>query len=262
MVVQKRFRFSFLNDDCFQDILKYLDAKDRILDERVCRRFRENLKQVWRRQQAISFRKWDIGKRFCCEPNHLIVKADCVSLKYSWDNKHMEDGRMKIIKRCPNLKVLVWDGKCPVKLGIHVNRNLARLEHLEGIKRSTMNQLLPRSVPNLMCSVVFSNFDPNVMKLNLKNMFLYDGLLDDDVTAMQSKATDFQLISGVMDLRQLHLLTQSANLANLKAIDIPEITLDHSIVQRLPPQKHFTWRGNYKKECDVFHSLVAKQRHH
>ncbi|KAI1283170.1 hypothetical protein HDE_12754 [Halotydeus destructor] len=129
------FTFRLLSDDCKLNVVSYLSIEERVRCERVDKQFRDVLNQQWTSQRVLcavgSFKRHSLscpsytGSNCSNKLHKFYSKTDVYVNKGS--NLLRNFGT--VLKRCPNLKALYWQGTCPAQLGEMINRDCPKLEH-------------------------------------------------------------------------------------------------------------------------------------
>ncbi|KAI1283254.1 hypothetical protein HDE_12685 [Halotydeus destructor] len=155
------FKFTELSKECLTYILFYLPIKDRIKFEQVSKQWCDPLNKVWEHQQVIAFELQQSSNRrtckvckllFCGDRRHRTTKFDTITFskrsRLIW--VQLENKRLEVLRRCPNLKVLVWKGPVSWKLANCLSTFNTRIEHLEGVSE-LFSKLCPKTFQNIKC---------------------------------------------------------------------------------------------------------------
>jgi len=265
-------QFEDLNDDCWLDVLKYLDLKERLVYEAVTKSSRNAITRLWHAQRSliVHIGKKPVSKvKFCQCKRHILKEEDAIYVSSVTRPKAPEqDCIYQVLRRCPNLTTLVWEGKHPKWLSALVMDNCRHLEHAEGL--SNVIDKLPVKLEKLICCEAkgFRMVKYLIANYELRNLYLNYDMKDADVDLLmkhewkceipiRTTLYTYGFESNILD-----------NLVQIKALKIVNIGLVPRFgslpIEKLPPQVEISWNWIHSSDqllIELFkHSGTCLQR--
>lgn len=249
--------FDELTDDIHLQVFKYLKARDCIVFEQVNRKWKSLLEIGWRSRKVLAFGNRRYEKSYealCSNPDHKIFRRDFFSVRSIRI-------RLLLVKRCINLRVLVWDRLPSGSVGSALN-NCKNIEHIDGLHdvaflsianvNNTITCIRSRAGVRFALSLRPRVFGVSALHYGIADTRYMDLFYDTCDSVRHLYWPNFNVSQGNL----YSLLDKLPNVATIRS----KGTYLEQTVQRLPPHENIVILQPYTQQ--LVNTLIVKSGLH
>ena len=253
-----------LTESSLLEIARFLKLKDRAKYERINKTCSKVCKKLWQGQVSLAFVD-DYPKyiRICQNPRHSVYKSNFIIVKNIHD-------RIKLLQKCPNIKLLLWDGKSAKgQLSDFYNNGKHKLEHIEGVEDGEFEDV--DVIPSLTCVRPTKTVNhilelSTVSRLAIPSTRGYQ-INSDIFRAIREHGSHIEtlVLPGINEETANELVDLCSDLNNIKSLRAWSNNFNEITIKKLPPQEYIVWRQEFDEKLfiDLFKrcsSFVKKVR--